>query len=338
MSQQISEEEQKKAISAVLNIMKKKDLSGLLAAQRSNTLDEYLRPHMDAYIATKFPAVVLEPSAANVKSSKITLSPGLRSTSNDSGKSENKDVDEDVQPRDIETLLAPPSDIPKSTAAATVTPNFHQNGFSTRLSGASAPTNGTMNGSATHENGRNDPDDDDDDDYAPVPSFSMARGRRISQLAGTAMEAGCEVWAKLPDNEEWVKATVISIAGFDQVSKVRGRTSVKKLSRFVLSVHADNDPYSSAMGEEVELISPPVEGSLEEFEWVKLRNEEDDDPAAVEGVEDLIRLSYLHEPAILHMLQQRFQRNLIYTNTGPILIAVVSACCYIIVCLIQMQS
>ena len=131
----------------------------------------------------------------------------------------------------------------------------------------------------------------------------------------------------MPNADEWVKATVISITGFDQVSKVRGRSSIKKLSGFQLELLEDNnDRYGNAVstGEEVEVISAPMEGSLEEFEYVKLRNEEDDDPLAVEGVEDLIRLSYLHEPSILHMLQQRFHKNLIYTNTGPILIAVVS--------------
>ncbi|CAD7943476.1 unnamed protein product, partial [Amoebophrya sp. A25] len=38
--------------------------------------------------------------------------------------------------------------------------------------------------------------------------------------------------------------------------------------------------------------------------------------------DDLCRLICLHEPAILHSLQQRFSRDVIYTATGPILIAV----------------
>lgn len=115
--------------------------------------------------------------------------------------------------------------------------------------------------------------------------------------------------------------------------------SIKKLSKFVLNLHEfELDPYDLTGGGEVEVISAPMEGSLEEFELVKLRNEEDDDPAAIEGVQDLIRLSYLHEPAILHMLRQRFRRNLIYTNTGPILIAVVSDEVSIwVVCLLLLQ-
>jgi myosin-5 len=39
-------------------------------------------------------------------------------------------------------------------------------------------------------------------------------------------------------------------------------------------------------------------------------------------VDDLIRLTHLHEPAILHTLSSRFHKNIIYTSTGPILIAI----------------
>ena len=50
---------------------------------------------------------------------------------------------------------------------------------------------------------------------------------------------------------------------------------------------------------------------------MKLRN------AVVDSeVEDLINLPYLHEPAILCCLQQRYDFGNIYTYTGPILIAV----------------
>ncbi|CAI5519231.1 unnamed protein product [Closterium sp. Naga37s-1] len=38
-------------------------------------------------------------------------------------------------------------------------------------------------------------------------------------------------------------------------------------------------------------------------------------------VDDMVKLAYLHEPGVLHNLMQRYQRNLIYTYTGSILIA-----------------
>ena len=42
----------------------------------------------------------------------------------------------------------------------------------------------------------------------------------------------------------------------------------------------------------------------------------------VGGVDDLIGLTHLHEPAILHALRVRYDSDVIYTSTGPILIAV----------------
>ena len=44
--------------------------------------------------------------------------------------------------------------------------------------------------------------------------------------------------------------------------------------------------------------------------------------APVGGVHDLIGLTHLHEPAILHALRLRYDSDIIYTSTGPILIAV----------------
>jgi hypothetical protein len=56
---------------------------------------------------------------------------------------------------------------------------------------------------------------------------------------------------------------------------------------------------------------------------LKLANVWDEDEAETEGtatgaaaVLDLITLTHLHEPAILDVLQQRFDRGEIYTNTG----------------------
>ena len=46
------------------------------------------------------------------------------------------------------------------------------------------------------------------------------------------------------------------------------------------------------------------------------------DSGVVGGVDDLIGLTHLHEPAILHALRLRYDADIIYTATGPILIAV----------------
>jgi hypothetical protein len=45
-------------------------------------------------------------------------------------------------------------------------------------------------------------------------------------------------------------------------------------------------------------------------------------PPVVGGVHDLIGLTHLHEPAILHALRLRYDADVIYTSTGPILIAI----------------
>ena len=46
------------------------------------------------------------------------------------------------------------------------------------------------------------------------------------------------------------------------------------------------------------------------------------EPRTAGGVEDMVKLSYLHEPGVLHNLGFRYGMNEIYTYTGNILIAV----------------
>ncbi|KAL5698405.1 hypothetical protein ACHQM5_029448 [Ranunculus cassubicifolius] len=45
-------------------------------------------------------------------------------------------------------------------------------------------------------------------------------------------------------------------------------------------------------------------------------------PDILEGVDDLIQLSYLNEPSVLHNLQYRYSQNQIYTKAGPVLVAI----------------
>lgn len=45
-------------------------------------------------------------------------------------------------------------------------------------------------------------------------------------------------------------------------------------------------------------------------------------PDILEGVDDLIQLSYLNEPSVLHNLQHRFSRDTVYSKAGPVLIAI----------------
>ncbi|CAA6655729.1 unnamed protein product [Spirodela intermedia] len=45
-------------------------------------------------------------------------------------------------------------------------------------------------------------------------------------------------------------------------------------------------------------------------------------PDILEGVDDLMQLSYLHEPSVLYNLNYRYSRDMIYTKAGPVLVAI----------------
>lgn len=45
-------------------------------------------------------------------------------------------------------------------------------------------------------------------------------------------------------------------------------------------------------------------------------------PDILDGVDDLMQLSYLNEPSVLYDLQYRYNQNMIYTKAGPVLVAV----------------
>ncbi|KAL5543073.1 hypothetical protein UlMin_010783 [Ulmus minor] len=45
-------------------------------------------------------------------------------------------------------------------------------------------------------------------------------------------------------------------------------------------------------------------------------------PDILDGVDDLMQLSYLNEPSVLYNLQYRYNQNTIYTKAGPVLVAV----------------
>ncbi|EPS68761.1 hypothetical protein M569_06006, partial [Genlisea aurea] len=45
-------------------------------------------------------------------------------------------------------------------------------------------------------------------------------------------------------------------------------------------------------------------------------------PDILDGVDDLMQLSYLNEPSVLYNLQYRYDRDVIYTKAGPVLVAI----------------
>ncbi|PHT48041.1 Myosin-1 [Capsicum baccatum] len=62
------------------------------------------------------------------------------------------------------------------------------------------------------------------------------------------------------------------------------------------------------------------------FEGKVLKVKADDlipaNPDILDGVDDLMQLSYLNEPSVLYNLQYRYNRDMIYTKAGPVLVAV----------------
>ena len=90
----------------------------------------------------------------------------------------------------------------------------------------------------------------------------------------------------------------------------RGDSYYANASSFTEIVRIDSTAGSAARGEE----HPDV----------KLRNTDDGGGGGGGGGrdDDLIGLTHLHEPAILHALRLRYDADVIYTSTGPILLAI----------------
>ncbi|KAF3455953.1 hypothetical protein FNV43_RR00596 [Rhamnella rubrinervis] len=55
---------------------------------------------------------------------------------------------------------------------------------------------------------------------------------------------------------------------------------------------------------------------------VKTENLVPANPDILDGVDDLMQLSYLNEPSVLYNLQHRYKQDMIYTKAGPVLVAI----------------
>jgi myosin heavy subunit len=111
------------------------------------------------------------------------------------------------------------------------------------------------------------------------------------------METGADVWLRdKVGKSAWLPAIIQSKVRGDQdgISVITVRSMSGEELTFNINDSSDND-----------------------HDDVKLRNAFED-----ADTEDLINLPYLHEPAILCCLEQRYGNSNIYTYTGPILIAV----------------
>eukprot|EP01037_Dinobryon_pediforme_P025028 gene25028-27030_t len=110
-----------------------------------------------------------------------------------------------------------------------------------------------------------------------------------------SMEIGVNVWVRdTVSTEAWISGTIVDKA-------IDG-------SETVISVNCDSG---------ASIVNFRLKSEHDDLSDLKLRNAADDEHA-----DNLIKLPFLNEPAILHCLQERYKSGLIYTYTGPILIAV----------------
>ena len=118
------------------------------------------------------------------------------------------------------------------------------------------------------------------------------------------MEEGCEVW--LRDSEHaWIRAKILS-----------------KEADFTLHLQTSDGRQQQVRccdfkeTDDIKLCNTVRDTSI-------VASEKDNASSKkTHEVDDLISLTHLHEPAILHALEMRFCHDIIYTSTGPILIAV----------------
>ncbi len=106
------------------------------------------------------------------------------------------------------------------------------------------------------------------------------------------MDIGTRAWVRHPENV-WQAVNV---------------TSLKPL-KVVPDVDDGNEDDDDE--EEIELATS---------DEILLRNQAEKGKSLVR-VKDLINLQHLHEASILHVLNERYKEGLIYTATGPIIIA-----------------
>ena len=136
------------------------------------------------------------------------------------------------------------------------------------------------------------------------------------------METGAPVWLHSPTSTwGWLPAVI----KHKESIIVKGRHAVKLTLVNDPDVEGVSNASSSAKEgtmngtfETALTIDPTVKDHPE----IKLRNTPKDSSANSDNVHDLITLTHLHEPAILHSLRLRYNEDVIYTSTGPILIAI----------------
>jgi Myosin head (motor domain) len=165
------------------------------------------------------------------------------------------------------------------------------------------------------------------------------------------MEVGAHVWLRKEDSHwGWVPALItkkepVTIRNVELINLTLRDDSNMEVTLPASTLGISSSGYHGAVNNdafEVIVRVDPEQLKTADHDDIKLRNlpaafhlsGEDpeagviaspsvrNDASIVGGVDDLIGLTHLHEPAILHALRLRYDADIIYTSTGPILIAV----------------
>jgi myosin-5 len=149
------------------------------------------------------------------------------------------------------------------------------------------------------------------------------------------MEIGAHVWLRQEDSHwGWVPALVVkkepvTIRKVELINLTLTQDSMSEIAGeqlpFQVVVTVDPEQLKTADHDDIKIRNLPAS-----FHWsgqdveahVLASPAVHNDSEIVGGVDDLIGLTHLHEPAILHALRLRYDADIIYTSTGPILIAV----------------
>jgi hypothetical protein len=157
--------------------------------------------------------------------------------------------------------------------------------------------------------------------------------------SSTKMDTGARVWLRSPLSQwGWLPARITH----KEEITTRGKMTVRLT--LVDDCGGRNGGNSEEFGDyfnqvppfEVTISMDPASLKSAHHDDVKLRNvaSREDSGGSSSGVlsrandepiglvHDLIHLTHLHEPAILHSLRLRYDADVIYTSTGPILIAI----------------
>ncbi|KAL7521135.1 hypothetical protein ACHAWX_005834, partial [Stephanocyclus meneghinianus] len=167
------------------------------------------------------------------------------------------------------------------------------------------------------------------------------------------METGARVWLRSPLSQwGWLPARITHKEEISQMTRGKlGGNFEKKMVQLTLVDDCDEefgDYFNGVPPFETKIAMDPAFLKNADHDDVKLRNLRSEDENSASGasnnslalsitanggktsggsepiglVHDLIHLTHLHEPAILHSLRLRYDADVIYTSTGPILIAI----------------